>query len=262
LTPTHPTRVHPTAVVSPGAELGAGVVVGPYCVVEEGARIGDGCRLDPYVHVFGGVSLGDGCVIGTSSVLGGEPQDLKYAGEPTGVTLGERCRLHEHVTVHRATGEGQRTTVGNDVLLMTGSHIGHNSVVDDRVILVNGALLAGHAHVGEGAILSGHSAVHQFCRVGRLAITGGCSKIVQDVPPYMIADGNPARVRGVNTVGLKRRGHSEEAIRKLKEAHRVIFRKGLNAADRDAELAVLAEDCDEVALVREFIRSSERGIVR
>src|SRR5262249_5494034 len=182
-------NIHPTAIVDRRAEIGSGVEIGPYCVIEAGAVVGDRCVLGPYVHIHGCARLGAESSVRSGTVLGGEPQDVKYKGEPARVILGERCRIHEHVTVHRGTGADTETVIGDDVMLMAGSHVGHNCRVESKVILVNDAKLAGFVHVGERAFISGGAAVHQFCRVGRLTLVGGACMVTKDAPPFSIVSG-------------------------------------------------------------------------
>ncbi|MFV1995094.1 MAG: acyl-ACP--UDP-N-acetylglucosamine O-acyltransferase [Verrucomicrobiales bacterium] len=256
------TKIHPTAIVDPSTELGEGVEIGPYCVIHAGVRIGDGCWLQNHVTVAGPTSVGRGNRFFAYASIGQQTQDLKYQGEPTYLEIGEQNTFREFVTVNRGSLPETKTVVGSHGNFLAYSHIAHDCVVGDHVIFSNNGTLGGHVEVGDYAILGGLSAVHQFCRVGTLAITGGCTKIVQDIPPFMIADGNPAEIRAINAVGLKRRGVSAETLRKLKEAHRILYRKGYNSSQALEELAALSESCEEVALLRQFVQESERGIIR
>jgi UDP-N-acetylglucosamine acyltransferase len=252
-------RIHPTAVVDAAAELGANVEIGPYCVVEAGARIGADCTLGPQVHIFGCVELGAGSSVRTGSVLGGEPQDLKYKDEPSRVTIGARCRIHEHVTVHRGTGAGTLTSIGDDVMLMAGSHVGHNCRVERNAILVNGAMLGGHAQVGERAFISGAAAVHQFCRIGRLALVGGACMATKDVPPFSIVSGAyPVRWRAPNTVGLRRAGFDSNQRAALRHALWQLFRSGESVRQVAEEL--FQSPAPEVVELARFVLESKRGV--
>ncbi len=259
------TEIHPTAVVDPDAEIGEGTVVGPYCVVGAGVRLGGRCTLHSHVTISGPADIGAGNEFYPHGAIGGRSQDLKYSGEPTYLEIGDDNTFREFVTVNRGTSPGDKTVIGNGGNFLAYAHVAHDCAVGDGVIFSNNGTLAGHVEMGEHAILGGLTAVHQFCRVGRHAITGGCSKIVQDVPPFMIADGNPAVVRGVNTVGLQRRGFPEDQIRALKEAYKTIYRRKLNVADAVAQIKErhLADPADHPVneLVR-FIEGSERGIIR
>jgi len=251
--------IHSSAVVSPKAELGAGVEVGPYCVIEAGARLGDGVKLGPYVHVFGCVEIGAGTTVRTSSVLGGEPQDLKYKDDPSRVVIGQRCRIHEHVTVHRGTGADTVTTLGDEVMLMAGSHVGHNCRVENNAILVNGAMLGGHAHIGERAFISGTAAVHQFCRVGRLTLVGGACMVTKDAPPFSIVSGSyPTRWRAPNTVGLRRAGFDSAQRTAIRHALWSLFRSG-ESPKRVADELFQSPVAEVVELAR-FVLESKRGV--
>src|SRR5215468_621401 len=221
-------NIHSTAVVDPKAELGSDVTIGPYCVVGPQVAIGAGCWLQNHVTVCGPVKIGAGNRFHACCSIGQQTQDLKYQGEPTYLEIGEENCFREFVTVNRATAVGSVTRVGNRGNFLAYSHIAHDCVVEDDVIFSNNGTLAGHVLVQEHAIIGGLTAIHQFCRIGRHALTGGCSKIVQDVPPFMIADGNPAKVRSYNKVGLERHGFTEESMRYIREAYRLIYRSALN----------------------------------
>jgi UDP-N-acetylglucosamine acyltransferase len=255
--------VHPTAVIDPKAEIGADVTIGPYCVVGPDVALGSGCWLQNHVTLCGPTRIGARNRFHAYSSIGQQSQDLKYAGEPTYLEIGDENVFREFVTVNRATGKGNSTRIGNQGNFLAYSHIAHDCDVGNRVIFSNNGTLGGHVVVQEYAVLGGLTAVHQFCRIGRHSITGGCTKIVQDVPPYMIVDGNPAEVRGVNLVGLERRGFSADTIRALKEAYRILYRAKLNTKQALEELATngLAETA-EVRELMQFIESSQRGIVR
>jgi UDP-N-acetylglucosamine acyltransferase len=255
-------NIHPTAVVDPEAEFGPDVVVGPYCVIGRDVTIGAGCWLQNHVTICGPVKIGPGNRFHSFCSIGQQTQDLKYSGEPTYLEIGEGNCFREFVTVNRATAVGSVTRVGNHGNFLAYSHIAHDCVVEDRVIFSNNGTLAGHVLVQAHAIIGGLTAIHQFCRIGKHAITGGCSKIVQDVPPFMIADGNPAMIRGVNVVGLERHGLAADIIRDLKEAYRILYRSGLNTKQAIEELGKNFAGVAEVRELIEFIEKSERGIVR
>jgi UDP-N-acetylglucosamine acyltransferase len=255
-------NIHGTAVVDPKAELGSDVTIGPYCVVGPQVSIGDGCWLQNHVTVCGPVKIGANNRFHAGCSIGQQTQDLKYAGEPTYLEIGDGNCFREYVTVNRATGAGGKTIVGNRGNFLAYSHIAHDCVVGDDVIFSNNGTLAGHVIVQDYAVIGGLTAVHQFCRLGKHAITGGCSKIVQDVPPFLIADGNPAAIRGVNVVGLERRGFSPETIRTLKEAYRILYRSDLNTKQAIQELEKSFADSAEVRDLVTFVESSQRGIIR
>lgn len=255
------TEIHPTAVVDPGAELGEGVHIGPYCVIFDGARIGDGCWLQNHVTVDGPCAIGRENRFHSYASIGQRTQDLKYQGEPTYLEIGDGNTFREFCTVNRGTGPEVVTRIGSHGSFLAYSHIAHDCVVGDHVIFSNNGTLAGHVDVEDYAIIGGLTAVHQFCRIGAHAITGGCSKIVQDVAPYMVADGNPARTRAVNAVGLKRRGFSEEAVVSIKKAHRILFREGNGKDEALEKLRALEGGGPEVETLVAFVEKSERGLV-
>src|SRR6476659_1667918 len=246
--------IHPTAVVDPKAEIGPDVTIGPYCVIGPEVTIGAGCWLQNQVTICGPVKIGAGNRFHSFCSIGQQTQDLKYVGEPTYLEIGDANCFREYVTVNRATAIGSVTRVGNHGNFLAYSHIAHDCVVEDEVIFSNNGTLAGHVLVQEYAIIGGLTAIHQFCRIGKHAITGGCSKIVQDVPPYMIADGNPAVVRGINVVGLERRGVSADIIRILKESYRIVYRSNLNTKQAIEELG---KNFPGVVEVRELIQFIE-----
>jgi UDP-N-acetylglucosamine acyltransferase len=250
--------IHPTAVVLPGSELGVGVEVGPYTVIEPGVEVGDRCKIGPFVHLLGRTTLGPDCTVGTGSVLGGVPQDDKYRGERTRVRIGARVRMHEHVTVHRATGDGE-TVVADDARLMTGSHVGHNARLGAGSILVNCAALAGHSVVGEKSILSAYCGVHQYGRVGRITLVTGAQVVSLDAPPFSIVSGShPTRWRAPNTVGLRRGGFSSEERSAIRRSLWRIF-----AGGEGARAAAEALKDHPIAAVREIVEvelASQRGV--
>jgi len=256
------TQIHPTAIIHPGAEIGPGTIVGPYCVIEEGVVLGADSWLQHHVTLCGPTTVGARNKFYAYCSIGQQTQDLKYQGEPTYLEIGDQNVFREFVTVNRSTTGNGKTRIGHRGNFLAYSHIGHDCVVGDEVVFSNNGTLAGHVQVGDHAVMGGLTAVHQFCRLGRYAITGGCSKIVQDVPPFMIADGNPAKVRGINVVGLERSGFPPETIKTIKEAFRLIYRSKYNT--RQALEAIQQElpATAEITQIIEFIQQSERGIIR
>jgi UDP-N-acetylglucosamine acyltransferase len=255
------TDIHPTAIVEPGARLGTGVRVGPYCVIGAQVQVGDGCRLQNHVTLAGPSVIGAENVFYAYASIGQQTQDLKYRGEPTYLRIGDGNTFREFVSVHRGTAPEASTVIGNKGNFLAYSHVAHDCVVGDGVIFSNNGTIAGHVTVEDHAVIGGLTAIHQYCRVGRHAITGGCSKIVQDVPPFMIADGNPARVRGVNQIGLERHGFEEESVRRLREAYRLLYRSKLNVKQAVEEIRKALEG-PEIGQLVEFIEGSTRGIIR
>jgi UDP-N-acetylglucosamine acyltransferase len=252
--------VHPTAVISQRAEIAADLRVGPYVVIEDDVVIGEACEIASHVVIKRFTTLGRGNRVFEHAVLGGLPQDVKFRGEASRLVIGDDNLIREGVTIHRASGEGEVTRVGSRNFLMVGVHIAHNCVVGDDNILANGAALAGHIMVEDHVFLSNNVGAHQFVRMGRYAMVGGKSKIVQDVLPFFITDGNPARVRGLNSVGLRRAGFSEESRRALKNAYQLLFRSSLPLEDALQRMARL--DDEHVEHLIDFIRASKRGFPR
>lgn len=249
--------IHPTAVIASNAALGEGCAVGPYAVIEEEVTVGRECRISAHVVIKRFTSIGEGNQIHEGAVLGGTPQDLSYSGAPSSLSIGNRNVIREGVTIHRGTGEGSATIIGDDNLLLAYAHVAHNCRLANRVILANNVALGGHAVIEERAFLGGGAMVHQYCRVGELAMIGGMSKIVQDCLPYFVTDGGPGRARGLNLVGLKRAGLSADEIRSLKRAYVVLFRSGLLLEDALKELSLFSDE--RIHHLTDFIRSAQRG---
>lgn len=252
--------IHPTAVVDPGARLGAGVVVGPHAVVEADTVIGDGTEIRAHAVVKRFTELGRENAVHEGAVLGGEPQDLAFQGGASRLLIGDRNRIREGVTIHRGTEPGSATVVGSDCFLMAYSHVAHNNRLGNGVILANGALLAGHVEAGDRAFVSGGVAVHQFCRIGRLAMAGGLSRISMDCLPFVITVGAPARAVGLNVVGLRRAGIGANGLRTLKEAYRILLRSKLPTAEALERLTALADPLADEMIG--FVRASKRGFHR
>ncbi len=253
-------EIHPTAVVSPHAELARDVRIGPYAVIEEEVIIRQGCEVGAHACIKRFTSLGRRNRVFEHACLGGEPQDVKFKGERSGLVIGDDNLIREYVTIHRASGAGEVTRVGSRNFLMIGVHVAHNCTVGDDNIFANGAALAGHITVEDHAFLSNDVGCHQFVRIGRYAMVGGKAKIVQDVLPFFTTDGNPARVRGLNSVGLRRAAFSAESRRELKRAYRLLFRAGVPLAAALAELE--RADDEHVRHLARFIRASQRGFTR
>lgn len=255
--------IHPTAIIQPGAKLAENVTVGPYSVIGENVIIGSGTTVAAHVVIEGWTEIGCDNRIFQFSSIGADPQDLKYAGEKTTLKIGDRNRIREFVTLNRGTEEGGgMTTIGDDNLFMAYSHVAHDCIVNNHVILANGATLAGHVEVESTAILGGLSAIHQFCRIGSHTMISGGAMVAQDIPPYTVAQGDRAKTVGLNLIGLKRRGFSEETVRGIKKAYRVIFRSGLRLEEALAQVDEEIESTPELGHFVNFIKNSQRGIAR
>jgi UDP-N-acetylglucosamine acyltransferase len=254
--------IHPTAVLAPEAEIGQGARIGPHCVIGPGVILGDDCELRSHVTITGPSRIGPGNLFYPFSSIGERSQDLKYTAEPTYLTIGQGNSFREFCTVNRGTAPEATTRIGDRNHFLAYSHVAHDCTIGNDVIFSNNGTVAGHVEVMDHAIIGGLSGVHQFCRIGRHAIVGGCTKIVQDVPPFMIADGNPAEVRGVNVVGLERRGFAPETLRLLREAYRQIYRSNANVKQSLEAIREKLELVPEILELLQFIESSERGIIR
>ncbi|HKW11190.1 MAG TPA: acyl-ACP--UDP-N-acetylglucosamine O-acyltransferase [Gemmatimonadaceae bacterium] len=255
------TRVHPSAIISSDAQLGEGVEVGPFAIIGDGCVIGDGCAIAARATLERNVILASNVRIGSGSILGGDPQDLKYKGEHTTVEIGEGTTIREYSTINRGTAQSFKTTVGKQCFIMSYVHLAHDCHIGDGVILGNTVQLAGHVHIDDRAIISGQSAVHQFVQIGRYSFTGGCSRVSKDIPPYVKANGNPIRLYGLNKVGLQRNGVSEDVQRELKRAYRLFFNSELNLSQARERAEEELQRYPEVEEFLSFLDRSDRGLV-
>jgi len=255
-------KIHKTAIVEEGAILGKGVEIGPYTIIGSEVIIGDNTIIESHVVIDGITIIGENNKIYSYASIGKESQDLKYKGEPTKTIIGNNNRIREFVTIHRGTDDKWETVIGNNNLLMVYVHIAHDVVVGNNCILANNVTLAGHVTVDDFAIIGGLTPVHQFCRIGSHSMTGGGSAIVQDVPPFVLAEGNKAIARGLNSVGLSRRGFSKEDVSTLKKVYRLIFRSKMRLKDALAESEKNYGDNPHVKVFVDFIRNSHRGIIK
>lgn len=252
--------VHSTAVIHPKAQIGDGCEIGPFCVLGEHVVLGARCRLHSHVVIDGHTRLGKENEIFPFASIGLKTQDLKWKGGTTRTEIGDDNTFREYVTIHSATGDGEVTSVGSHNHILAYCHIAHNCALGSHIIMSNVATLAGHVIVEDHAVVGGLAAVHQFCRIGRMAMVGGCSKVVQDVPPFMMADGNPAETRTVNKVGMERNGVGEEAQAALRQAYKILFREGLTIPNALARIEKELPKLPEVQHLIQFVRTSERGI--
>ncbi|MGC9943728.1 MAG: acyl-ACP--UDP-N-acetylglucosamine O-acyltransferase [Verrucomicrobiota bacterium] len=251
--------IHPTAIIHPQSQIGSGCEIGAYCVIGEHVLLGDNCKLHSHVVIGGHTKLGSRNEIFPFASIGLKTQDLKWKGGITRTEIGDQNTLREYVTIHSATSDGNATRIGSNNHILAYSHVAHDCVIGSHIIMSNCATLAGHVTVEDHAVIS-ISAIHQFCRIGKLAMIGGCSKVVQDVPPFMIADGNPAETRTINKVGLERHGISDESVNALKQAYKILFREGLSIPNALAKIEAELPLLPEILYLVQFVRSSERGI--
>jgi UDP-N-acetylglucosamine acyltransferase len=258
------TLIHPTAVIHPGAELHPTVQIGAYAVIGDNVKVGPGTTIGAHVVLEGPAEIGARNQIFPGAAIGLEPQDLKYNGAPTWVRIGDDNRIREYVTINRATAAGEATVIGNRNLLMAYVHVAHNCVIGDSVVIANGLAMAGHVHIESQAVIGGVVGIHQFVHIGRLAMVGGCSRIDRDVPPYMLVEGNPARVRSLNLVGLKRAGMTTAQLGQLKKAFRTLYRSG-HSLNEALEHLDLLSDSEHLQHLRRFLQLSQmegrRGLI-
>ncbi len=248
------------AMVSPKAKIAEGVKIGPYAIISEGAQIGVNTVVEPFAQVLGSTKIGSNCHIFSQSIVGSIPQDLKYKGDKSYLIIGDNNRVREFVTINPGTEKGAKTIIGSNNLIMAYSHIAHDCIIGDDNVLANGATLAGYVEVGKHVVVGGLVAVHQFCRLGDYSIVGGCSKVVQDIPPYSMCDGHPASVKALNSLGLKRRKISPEAVKNLRKAFKILF---FSDHSFDQAKKIVAESMGSFEPVKnllDFIATSKRGV--
>jgi len=253
-------RIHPTAIIASSAQIGADVEIGPQVIVGDECVVGDGSILAPRAVLERNVILGKNVRIGVGTVLGGDPQDLKFRGERTTVEVGDNTVIREYTTVNRGTSQSFKTSIGQGCFIMSYVHLAHDCHVGNGVILSNSVQLAGHVTIEDRAILSGLVAVHQFTRIGRHSFVGGMSRVSKDVPPFIKAVGNPMKLYGLNSVGLQRSGFSEEVLHELKRAYRLFFRSGLNVTQAIEKANTDLPPLPEIKELIQFLEASERGV--
>jgi UDP-N-acetylglucosamine acyltransferase len=252
--------IHPTAIIHPNAALSVGVSVGPYAVIDEHVCLGEGTRVGPHVVIEGWTTIGKGCDIGVGAFLGGPPQDVKYRGQRSFLRIGDHTCIREYVTIHRSAEADGATCIGSHAFLMAYAHVAHDCRLGDHVIMVNYAGLSGYVEVEDRAFISGHNAVHQFVRIGYLAMVSGASRVVKDIPPFMIAEGNPTRIRGLNVVGMRRLGLGPQVRAELRRAYRLLYRSGLNTAQALERMRQEDLAGSEVQRLITFVEGAKRGI--
>ncbi|MBU1708049.1 acyl-ACP--UDP-N-acetylglucosamine O-acyltransferase [bacterium] len=253
--------IHPNAIVHPEAQIGEGTQIDAFAIIEENVTVGSGCRIGSCSRLKSGTRLGKDVIIAHGAVLGSEPQDLKFAGEKTELFVGDRSNIREFCTLNRGTGEGGQTRIGKDCLLMTYVHVAHDCILGDNVILANSVNMAGHVVIEDFVIVGGVVPIHQFVRIGCHAMVGGGFRVPKDVTPYILAGGEPLSFSGLNSVGLRRRGFSNETRRALQQAYRILYRSGLNVKDALLKIEAECEQTPEVKHLVAFIRESKRGIL-
>lgn len=253
--------IHPTAIVDKKARLAESVVIGPYTIVEGDVVVGEGTRIDSHILIAAGARIGCHCHIHHGVVVSTAPQDLKYAGEKTTLEIGDYTVIREYCDLNRGTEDRGKSVIGSHCLLMAYTHVAHDCFIGDHVILANGVQMAGHVTLGDWVIIGGLVPIHQFCRIGQHSMIGGGFRTVQDVPPYILAAGDPLTFKGLNIVGLKRRGFSKETISALRKCYRLLYRSKLNTHQAIDTIQSELEIIPEIQSVLDFIGSSERGII-
>ncbi len=253
--------IHPTAIVHPDAQLGEGVHVGPYAVIEADVVVGEACEIGPHVYLDSGTRLGKRVKIYKGAVLGTAPQDLKYTGEKTYLEVGDDTTIREFATLNRGTDYRGKTVVGKHCFLMAYVHVAHDCLLGDHVILSNGVNMAGHVEIQDHVGIGGLTAIHQFVRIGTYSFVGGGLRVTKDVPPYVLAMGEPIRYGGTNVVGLKRKGFSSRVMRDIKRAYTIIYRSNLLLKEAVKEVESRLQPSPEIRVIVDFIRKSERGII-
>ncbi len=255
--------IHNQAIIDPSAQIADDVEIGPWTLIGPDVVIESGCKIASHVVIKGPTRIGKNNQIFQFASIGEDCQDKKYADEPTQLIIGDNNVIRESCTLHRGTVQDQSITrIGSNNLLMVNVHVAHDCVVGDNIILANNVALAGHVHVGDYAIVGGQTGVHQFCHIGAHAMCGAASMLVQDLPAYVLAAGNSAKPHGINSEGLKRRGYSSEAIRAIKQAYKLLYRKGLKLDAALAQIDQLQQYHPELELLSQSLRSSNRGIIR
>ena len=256
------TQIHPTAIVNPKAELGNDVVVGPFSIIDEDVIIADGCQIHNHVKVESGTRLGKGVIAHQGAVLGSAPQDLKYKGEKTFLEIGDQTVIREYATLNRGTDEHWKTEIGHNCLLMAYTHVAHDCIIGNNVIISNGVQMAGHVVIEDFVGVGGLTAIHQFVKIGQHSFIGGGFRIIKDVPPFILAMGEPLQFAGLNSVGLSRRGFDEAQLRQMKNAYKVIYRKKLTRAEALAHLRNEFAPSPNISHIINFVENSERGLIR
>lgn len=253
------TQIHSTAIIDSSAQIGEGVTIGAYSIVGRNVRIGDGTRIDAHVTIEENTSIGPNCTVLTGAVLGGAPQDYKYHGEETFLNIGANNIIREYVTIHRASGEGEATIIGDNNMLMAYCHIGHNCVLGSGITMANMVGISGHTLVEDKVVFGGIVGVHQKVRIGKLAMVGGFSKVVQDVPPFAMADGRPSRVCDLNVIGLRRNGVTAKVRSEIKQAYKLLYRSNLNVTQALEAIENEIEPSEELQYLLDFIRNVRLG---
>lgn len=255
-------NIHPTAIVDSGSEIGANVSIGPFTIIEGDVVISDGCQIGSHVLIHSGTRLGKNCRVFKGAVLATDPQDLKYAGEKTTLEIGDNTTVREFCTLNRGSSHRLKTVIGSKSLLMAYVHVAHDCFIGNNVILANAVNMAGHVTIEDYASVGGMTPIHQFVRIGQHVFIGGGLRVPKDVPPYILAAGEPLTYEGINRVGLSRRGFSAETMLQLRRLYKLIYRSNLNTTQAIDQIKTTMELTPEIQYIIDFIESSERGIIK
>ncbi len=255
------TEIHPLAIVDKKAEIGDNVAIGAFCIVEQDVVIGDNTIIDSHTLIANGARIGKNCHIHKGAVVATIPQDLKFGGEESLFEIGDNTTVREFCTLNRGTHESGKSVVGKNCLLMAYTHVAHDTYIDDNVIIANGVQIAGHVHIENWVVIGGMTPVHQFCKIGQHAMVGGAYRVIKDIPPYILASGEPLRFAGLNSVGLRRHGFEPEVRQKIKHAYKLLYRSNLNTSQAVKQIKNEMELIPEVQNILNFIEHSERGLI-
>lgn len=254
--------IHSSAIVSPKAKLGENIEVGPYVIIHDDVEIGDNCKIGPYAVIYDGARIGNNVIIHQSASVSNVPQDLKFGDEKSYFYIGDNTTIREFVTLHRGTGEGGFSKVGSNCLIMAYVHVPHDCTIGNNVIIANTVQIAGHVEIDDDVVIGGVTAIHQFCKVGRYSMIGAGTKIVQDIPPFVLAGREPMRYMGLNVIGLRRRGFSNDDIAAIKKMFGILYESGLTVSKAKEKIESEYKDNPHAKLLLDFISRSNRGILR
>ncbi len=254
-------KIHKTSIIHPNSEISNDVEIGPFCIIDENVKIGSGTKLMPYVHVLPHTKIGKNNIFFNGSTIGGLPQDLKFKDEKTSLIIGDNNIFRENCTINRGTESSGKTIIGNSCLFMAYVHVAHDCIIEDKAILANGVQLGGHSEIHYHATVGGITPVHQFCKVGKHAFIGGGRLVLQDVPPYILANSEPLKYAGINSVGLRRRNFDLETRNLIKKAYKILYLSNFNISQAINELEINFQLTDEIKEIINFVKKSERGLI-
>ena len=254
-------KIHKTSIIHKNTEIAKDVEIGPFCIIDEHVKIGSGTKISPYVHILPHTQIGKNNIIHQGSTIGGNPQDLKFDNEKTSLIIGDNNIIREYCTINKGTDATGKTIIGSNCLLMAYVHVAHDCIVEDNVILANGVQLGGHSEIHYHAIVGGVTPVHQFCKVGKHAFIGGGRVVLQDVPPYILANGEPLQYSGLNSIGLRRRNFNLETRNLIKKAYKILYLSNFNTSQAITKIKSELQKTNEIQSIINFIKKSDRGLI-